>query len=72
MSNLRGPVPQHASCRTMSRTMRTPEHLGVRIDGKDMGTSVLSYNVREGWARVGNLRTGIFLVHGKIEPYWRS
>lgn len=41
--------------------------IGVRIDGQDMGASVLAYNVKQGWAK---LSSG-YIVRGVIEPYWR-
>ena len=41
--------------------------IGVRVDGHDMGERVISYDVREGWARL----TDESVRYGKIEPYWR-
>lgn len=59
-------VPQ--KLRLTPQTKALCKRIGVLIDGLDQGTSILSYNVAEGWALTSDGR----IIKGNIEPYWRS
>jgi hypothetical protein len=42
--------------------------IGIRLDGVDMGKTVIAYDVPEGWVRTIDAR----LLKGVVEPYWRT
>lgn len=42
--------------------------IGVIFNGKDMGNSVVAYNVKDGTVLLKNAESGL---KGKVEPYWR-
>jgi hypothetical protein len=44
------------------------QRIGIKVDGKDMGTTVIAYDVAQGWVRTSSGTT----VTGTIEPYWRT